>query len=213
MFSTYLIVATVAVYSILSVDGLPIKSANKFHNTRQARGVGLVGKVRGTPSTDVNNMSKDKKSTLNSNSEALLHELSAMDSRFGDMDDEQEYQNYNDEIGGIGSKRPHDQINQEHDGNAEQNFYEDYEYDMVDAESNEDELLRKYYGLPLKRAAFEDYEFSDDIMQLMRAETLKREAPFLKQLTNDDSTFGSVLENDDAAQIDSVEYDDDEYVD
>lgn len=150
---------------------------------------------------------------MNSNNDALLDELSAMDSRFSAMDDDHEYENYNDENAGAGSKRPHDQQNQEQDDNEQQSFYEDYEYDMVDSESNEDELLRKYYGLPLKRAAFDDYEFSADIMQLMRAETLKRETPFLKQLTDNDQAFDSVFENDDGDKNDSIEYNDDEYID
>lgn len=187
----------VAIYSILSADGLPINSVNKFHKNRRTHGLSVAEKIRSIRSADVNNVSKHKQSTLNSNSDALLNELSMMDSKFGDMDDDHEYGNYNDEIAGVASRRPHDQINQEDGDNDQQHLYDDYEYDQIDAESNEDELLRKYYGLPLRRAVFDDFEFSDDIKQMMRAETIKRESPFLKQLTANDDAFDFVMENDD----------------
>lgn len=111
--------------------------------------------------------------------------------------DDQEYFNYDEETINKNAMG-FDTANKR---TEEQNLYDDYASMDTDYVENDDDRLRKYYGLESRRAAYDDYE-SMDVRQLMRSES--RNGKFMRKLIPDfandqpwsDSADDKIYEND-----------------
>lgn len=93
--------------------------------------------------------------------------------------------------------------------------YRDYAFDTTDTDqfNEDDDLLRRYYGNPIKRAAESEYNSFSDIMRLATAEG-DREDRFVKRLHyGNDNSFLNDEVNDNESGIDDENTEYDEYDD
>lgn len=94
--------------------------------------------------------------------------------------------------------------------------YRDYAFDTTDTDrfNEDDDLLRRYYSHPVRRAANNDYDSFSDIMRLVGGEG-DREDPFVKRLHygNDDSFLNDESNADNDNDNDEFNSEYDEYDD
>lgn len=92
--------------------------------------------------------------------------------------------------------------------------YRDYAFDTTDTDkfNEDDDLLRRYYSHPVRRAANNDYDSFSDIMRLVAGQG-DREDPFVKRLHygNDNSFLNDEGNDDDDNNIDEFNSEYDEY--
>lgn len=123
--------------------------------------------------------------------------------------DEPEYSSYDEDTGNkksMGSETAYERT-------EEKNLYDDYANIDTDQLDNEDDMLRKYYGLGLRRAAYDDYD-AMDVLQLMRTGSGK--SRFMRRLIPDFANDQPYSDSADDKNDESSEYggiEDDMYVD